>query len=86
MPNEGNVIVTANHKSNLDPIFVAGNEKREVAAIAKKELFEHKLLGYVLKKLNVIPINRENPDISTVKKILKSYKRWVCIRIIPRRN
>ena len=41
IPDEGNVIIAANHKSNLDPIFLAAAiENRQVAAIAKKELFE----------------------------------------------
>ena len=59
IPDEGNVIIAANHKSNLDPIFLAAAiENRQVAAIAKKELFDIKPLAYILKKLNVIPINR----------------------------
>lgn len=37
IPDEGNVIIAANHKSNLDPIFLAAAiENRQVAAIAKK--------------------------------------------------
>ena len=71
IPDEGNIIIAANHKSNLDPIFIAAAiENRQVAAIAKKELFKIKPLGYILKKLNVIPINREKTDISTIKSIL----------------
>ncbi len=67
VPLEGNVIIAANHKSNLDPIFVASSmTTREVAAVAKKELFDHKILGFILKKLNTIPIDRENTGISTV--------------------
>ena len=43
IPDEGNVIIAANHKSNLDPIFLAAAiENRQVAAIAKKELFDIK--------------------------------------------
>ena len=39
IPNEGNLIVAANHKSNLDPIFLAAAiQNREVAAVSKKEL------------------------------------------------
>ena len=83
MPDEGNVIIAANHKSNLDPIFLAAAiENRQVAAIAKKELFDIKPLAYILKKLNVIPINREKTRYLYYKKYSKGYKRWICIRYI----
>ena len=57
IPNEGNIILAANHKSNLDPIFVAAAVKnRKVATIGKKELFDNKILATILNKLCVIPI------------------------------
>ncbi|WP_042273996.1 lysophospholipid acyltransferase family protein [[Clostridium] dakarense] len=84
IPNEGNIIIAANHKSNLDPIFLAASiRNREVAAIAKKELFEIKPLGFILKKLNVIPINREKPDVSTIKNILRTIKDGYVLGIFP---
>ena len=40
IPKEGNLIVAANHKSNLDAVFIAGLLRdRPINAIAKKELF-----------------------------------------------
>lgn len=84
IPNEGNLIVASNHKSNLDPIFIAASiENRTVAAVGKKELFNFKPLAYILTKLNVIPINRDNPDISTIKNILKSIKNGYVLGIFP---
>lgn len=84
IPKEGNIIIAANHKSNLDPIFVASAiTTREVAAIAKKELFENKFLGFILKKLNVIPIDRENTGIATVKHILRAIKNGYVLGLFP---
>lgn len=84
IPDDGNIVIACNHKSNLDPIFLAASIKnREVAAVAKKELFNIKILGYILKKLNVIPINREKPDVSTIKNILKSIKDGYVLGIFP---
>ena len=84
IPDEGNIIIAANHKSNLDPIFLASAiRNREVAAIAKKELFKIKPLGFILNKLNVIPINREKPDVSTIKHILRSIKDGYVLGIFP---
>lgn len=84
IPNEGNVIIASNHKSNLDPVFVAAAIKnREVAVIGKKELFNIKPLGFLLNRLKVIPINREKPDISTIKNILKAIKDGYVLGIFP---
>lgn len=84
VPLEGNVIIAANHKSNLDPIFVASSmTTREVAAIAKKELFDHEVLGFILKKLNTIPIDRENTGIATVKQILRAIKDGYVLGLFP---
>lgn len=84
IPNEGNIIIAANHKSNLDPIFLAAAIKnREVAAIAKKELFNIKPLGFILDKLKVIPINRDKPDVSTIKNILRAIKDGYVLGIFP---
>ena len=84
IPTEGNIIIAANHKSNLDAIFMgAAVRKREMAPIGKKELFEVKPLGYILKKLNAIPINREKPDVSTIKSILRAIKEGYAVGIFP---
>lgn len=84
VPDDGNIILAANHKSNLDPIFVASAIKnRTVATIGKKELFENKVLASILNKLNVIPIDRDNPGISTIKTILKKLKEGYVVGIFP---
>ena len=84
IPNDGNIILAANHKSNLDPIFVSSAIKnRKVATIGKKELFDNKILAAILNKLYVIPIDRDNPGISTIKNILKKLKEGYAIGIFP---
>ena len=76
IPSEGNLIIAANHKSNLDPIFVASavDKKRKMTAIAKEELFKNKILAKILNKVEIIPINRQNPGLGTIKRILKYIK------------
>lgn len=84
VPSEGNIILAANHKSNLDPIFVASAiRNRKIATIAKKELFDNKILSAILNKLYVIPIDRDNPSLSTIKTILKKIKEGYAIGIFP---
>ncbi|MGL6107055.1 lysophospholipid acyltransferase family protein [Romboutsia sp.] len=84
IPDEGNLIIAANHKSNIDPIFIgAAIKNRKLAPIGKKELFNIKPIGYILKKLNGISINREKPDVSTIKNILRAVKDGYVVGIFP---
>jgi 1-acyl-sn-glycerol-3-phosphate acyltransferase len=82
--DQGNIVIAANHKNLWDPVFIACSVmNREIAAIAKKELFKNKLFGAFLKKLNVIPINRTKPEVSTIKSIIKSVKDGYVLGIFP---
>lgn len=85
IPSEGNLIIAANHKSNLDPIFVASavNKKRKMTAIAKEELFKNKILAKILNKVEIIPINRQNPGLGTIKRILKYIKNNYALVMFP---
>lgn len=85
IPSEGNLIIAANHKSNLDPIFVASavNKKRKMTAIAKEELFKNKILSKILNKVEIIPINRQNPGLGTIKRILKYIKNDYALVMFP---
>ena len=85
IPSEGNLIIAANNKSNLDPIFVASavNKKRKMTAIAKEELFKNKILAKILNKVEIIPINRQNPGLGTIKRILKYIKNDYALVMFP---
>lgn len=84
VPDEGNLIVIANHKHFLDPVFMLiAIRNRRIIPVAKKELFDVPVLKSVIKKLEVIPIDRENPNISTVKEILRQIKSGRILGIFP---
>ena len=85
IPSEGNLIIAANHKSNLDPIFVASavDKKRKMTAIAKEELFKNKILAKILNKVEIIPMNRQNPGLGTIKRILKYIKNDYALVMFP---
>ena len=84
-PKEGNLIIAANHKSNLDPIFIASavNKRRKMTAVAKEELFKNKILAKILNKVEIIPINRQNPGLGTIKRILKYIKNDYALVMFP---
>ena len=74
-PDEGKYIIIANHKHYFDPLFMIGAVKnRRIIPVAKQELFRIPILRSLLNKVEVIPINRANPSLSTVKEILTQIK------------
>ncbi|WP_304206770.1 lysophospholipid acyltransferase family protein [Peptostreptococcus russellii] len=84
IPSSGNVIIVANHKSFLDPVFMMiAVRNRRIIPVAKKELFDVPILKQILKKLEVIPIDRANPGLSTIREILKQIKSGRILGIFP---
>ena len=52
-------IIASNHISNFDPLLVIITfNKRKIHFIGKKELFENKILKFILDRVYVIPIER----------------------------
>ena len=76
-----NVIIACNHMSNIDLPLVAIKFRRKFTYIGKAELFKNKFLGWLLRKFDVIPVDRTKADLGAIKKVLNAInrKRHVCI-------
>lgn len=65
IPVRGPVILASNHVSYLDPLvlaYVAQTRGRKVRFLAKAELFEHRVLGPLLRQWRQIPVQRASVD------------------------
>ncbi|MBR3836088.1 MAG: 1-acyl-sn-glycerol-3-phosphate acyltransferase [Clostridia bacterium] len=62
LPEEGGYILAANHITALDPVFISVASKRPVHFMAKKEVFENKIIGWFLAQLNAFPVDRTHFD------------------------
>lgn len=67
-PKEGGVIAIANHSSFLDPIAVACALKRPVFFMGKSTLLDYKVMQWIFKLCNVVPVHRGESDIAALKK------------------
>lgn len=75
VPAEGNAVICCNHYSNYDPFAAAIYLDRLPRYIGKKELFENKILAFLLKEVHVFPIDRKAAmDMKAVKQALKILK------------
>lgn len=82
IPQDGPFIIVANHSSLLDPIILGVSIKPKIIFVAAAYLFEIHWLGYLLRKANSIPVQREN-DIKAIKQSLKILQRGGVLGIFP---
>ena len=70
MINHGPVILASNHQSFLDPPLVGSVSNRAVYFLARRTLLDGWFLGWILPKLNVIPVDSEGGKDRTALKAL----------------
>src|SRR5215510_8282212 len=71
MLQSGPVILAMNHQSYLDPPLAGTTCDRAIYFLARRTLLDVPLLGWVLPKLKVIPVNQEGVDRSAIKAVIR---------------
>jgi len=81
MPKEGGVILAPNHVSYLDPPLVGSGISRQVHFMAKQELFDIPVFGFLIRAVGAFPVKRGTADRGALKKALELLNegRVVCI-------
>jgi glycerol-3-phosphate dehydrogenase (NAD(P)+) len=62
IPRHGGVILASNHRSFLDPFAIGCCTWRPVYFMAKQELFDRRLIGWLLNALGAFPVRRGESD------------------------
>lgn len=83
LPKKGKYIYAANHVSMFDPLLVSYAVRKPIVYLAKKELFEDEKLGWWVKRLGALPVNREKPEIATFKTVKEVFKTSWSFGIFP---
>ena len=79
----GPVILAVNHQSFLDPPLAGNAADRAIFFLAKKSLMDVPILGWLLPKLNVIPVNLEANDRSALKALIRILGAGECALVFP---
>ena len=74
IPKDRNFIIAPNHISYLDPILAAEAVNQPVAYMGKIELFNNKYFAKLLDFAACFAVNRERPEVSTIKTALTVLK------------
>ena len=80
---EGPVILAMNHESYLDPPFAGIACQRAIYFLARRTLLDIPLLGWLLPKLNVIPVDQEGNDRGALKALIRLLRAQHCVLVFP---
>ena len=83
MIQKGGVILAMNHQSYLDPPFAGTTCDRAIYFLARRTLLDAPLLGWLLPKLNVIPVNQEGVDRGAIKALIRILKAGNGVLVFP---
>lgn len=83
IPRKGRLLFAVNHVSAVDPVIVGGFVPRVLYFMAKKELFEHALLGPLVRFYNSIPIDRAEFSLSSMRRIEKLLQEDEAVLLFP---
>lgn len=76
-------LLLINHQSFLDPILASVPLKRPIVFLARDSLFRVPFVGWVLRKTNVVPINRESVGTASLKRAVSLMKKGFLVGIFP---
>ncbi|AWB45030.1 1-acyl-sn-glycerol-3-phosphate acyltransferase [Paenibacillus sp. CAA11] len=83
VPREGGVLLCSNHISNFDPPTIGILLKRKVHFMAKAELFNIPVLGWLFRELGAFPVKRGGVSKESIKTTLKLLRGGEIIGIFP---
>jgi glycerol-3-phosphate dehydrogenase (NAD(P)+) len=83
LPRSGPLLLAANHRSFLDPFVIGTLVRRPVYYMAKRELFEHRWLAWLLNSLGAFPVDRGAGDQDAMAAAREILRRGDCVVIFP---
>ena len=76
-------ILSCNHLSMIDPVYIAIYSRRKAHFFAKKELAKNRFLRFLVPAVGSVFVERGEADIAAVKKVLQILKKDKILMIFP---
>lgn len=85
LPLAGPALLLGNHDSAWDPLVVAAaaRGRRQIRALARNDLWEHRVLGRVLDAMGQIPLGRDRGDAAAIRAAVAELAAGACIGVFP---
>lgn len=83
VPKDGGIVLCSNHIAAVDVIAIGAVCPRQLTCVAKKELFSIPVLGWVMRKLEAIKLDRGGSDVAALKASIKAAEAGKVLAIFP---
>jgi 1-acyl-sn-glycerol-3-phosphate acyltransferase len=83
IPKSKGAVIAPNHSSFFDPILTGSAMRRPLYFMAKKELFDIPVLGWIIKQTNAFPVKRNLQDITAVRNAFSILKQGHLLLMFP---
>jgi 1-acyl-sn-glycerol-3-phosphate acyltransferase len=83
VPRRGGVLYCPNHLSDADPTAVFVTAPRRCWMVGKQEIFEIPILGWFFFQLQAIPIHRDSPDRTALRRIEEVLRGGEAVLLFP---
>ncbi|WP_421072782.1 lysophospholipid acyltransferase family protein [Pelotomaculum propionicicum] len=83
IPASGGVLLVANHTSYWDPVVVICALRRNVYFMAKSELFNIPVIGYVLRISGSFPVRRDKSDREAIRTAVRLLEEGQVVGVFP---
>jgi len=80
---DGPALLAMNHQSFLDPPFAGICCQREIHYFGRKTLLDIPVLGFFLRRFNVIGVDREGSDVAALKAVIRVLRGGGCTIVFP---
>lgn len=83
IPETTGGLILSNHQSFLDPLMIGLPLRRPVSYIARENLFQIPIIGGILRRTYVMPINRESAGSGSVREAVRRIKAGFLVGVFP---
>lgn len=83
VPQTGPALVVSNHSSVLDPPLMGATVPRPLHFMAKEELFRIPLFGWLIRRVNALPIKRGTADPSALRMSMRVLEEGGALLVFP---
>jgi len=81
--SKSGALLLINHQSHLDPLLVQLGMTRPVSWLARDSLFRVPVIGWILKKTYVLPMNRESVGASSIRNAIAYMQSGFILGMFP---
>jgi 1-acyl-sn-glycerol-3-phosphate acyltransferase len=83
VPRTGGALMVANHASYLDPALVGVRIYRPLSFMAKSELFDIPVFGWIIRHCNAFPVQQGKGDRAAIEQTIQTLKSGHILNLFP---